>query len=839
MFTPLSQTPSFQTPPRIIAKPEYLFIFENLVLPQLQSFDPSCQDLSELTIYTDLYKITLHAFFTLYNQRKAGSYKAINLDGSSAFKLGPEDALPDVTLVVFRPPASTQVNSIAEPFFRMEPSLALQQPALSPSSSPLYPSFIRVRSGSGFCYDDLALNHVEHVPTNDLSHPLVPSHVQAIWKSLSRPRNVTSEVAAQLTTRQQLDKLKTKLTKHNAGPQDSLDDLFTVLQAHESRDVEFTQEPIVDLELDHYGHIIKYSGLRSRRGPFSVKFSLETSLMYFFFANLMMYIEEHMPEYDVVEAYQTMPIAKLVIEKLDEVMDILRFAPYYPKSDIGIWSRGSIWPGLLAEFHSGNLSTIQVIRSPDHIRMFLQGASLVRMMNIAQRDAPGGMGESLIKTSVLPLIYVTKDWSRATVYLLFEVGLKVYYLQRTYNIVASLSSRLRFARDLYNILDHIKNNTPSDELKEKLRLLEKVLRSVKTAAKRVDTEEDKKRKSANEENKSADKGAKQARNDASGEDVEEECLNEAFRLGYNLRVVSSVLLVGQGPRGNKVVAKRVQPGSEELKIHLKLQYLEDSHKFVLPIIQRFDLPLEGPTTSTYLVFSRWIPVTDIQKLMLKSYEIVAACSALARGVEFLHNNLIAHLDLKPDNLILQRSTSGRIQLRIIDFSVSTMLSNKEEKRSAFQGTMGFMAPEVAECEADPSLLYLPLKADLYSCGRVFLFFAWCITSKHEFHKVLDWGNKLIAQAPNARPELANLPDLLVDSVVMYNLHVSPTANHSLVEPNSLNNQGLDPPPNIPVLPWNFRSLEASAAAMFTTSYSLQISSPTAKCTYHLSPFPAC
>ncbi|KAF5351409.1 hypothetical protein D9757_014520 [Collybiopsis confluens] len=706
-----------QSPPRVILKPEYTIVFEvrgklvdwvvvlkekmdnprylyvlqEVVLPKLQTLD-HCQNMAELKLHTKLYKITFAAFTTLHGQFMTRTFSTLNMNDSSAFQLGLEDILPDYTLVVFCP----------RPFFLTEPTLARQQPTLSPSRSELYPTFIRVQSGGEFSYDDLALNNIEFVPNTNISDVTVPSHVQKIWNALSQKRNIT---------RDQLKTLERKLAKRHLQTSYSLEDLFTVLQEDEgsmsmhSQASESPPEPMLELERDHYGHVIKYSGVCfPHMNTFSSKVGVEKSSEYFFFTNYTIYFLEHLPQFDILDPYQPMPITKLVVEKLDEQLDVHRFAPYYPKSDMGVWYHGSIWPALLAEFHSGKTETAQIEHSLDHMRMFLQGASLLRMINIARRNADDRKGKSPLKTAVLPLNYITKDWSRASMYLLFEVGSHVYYLRRLYDIHSGLIPRLRFTRDLYNLADHIKETAPSDQVKESLPIIDAQLHNIKTVAHRVDKEDVKKRKRGNDGEKGGGaKEAKQKRKENSDNvdaTLEKACLDEAARLGYKLSVKSPCLLVGDGPRGGKVIAKKVQSNSEELKIHLKLQSFAGAKNFVLPILQRFDLPSEGPTTSTYLVFSHWTPLSEVRALALTSSQLVAACSALARGVKFLHDNLVAHLDLKPDNLIIQRGKLGR-------------------------------------------------------------FLAWGITNEVEFHQVLNWANSLIAHDPALRPELANLPGLLV------------------------------------------------------------------------------
>ncbi|KAI5997412.1 kinase-like domain-containing protein, partial [Pisolithus albus] len=82
---------------------------------------------------------------------------------------------------------------------------------------------------------------------------------------------------------------------------------------------------------------------------------------------------------------------------------------------------------------------------------------------------------------------------------------------------------------------------------------------------------------------------------------------------------------------------------------------------------------------------------------------------LIEGVAFMHAQLIAHMDIKPENIIIP-PTGGR--LSIIDFSTSIRLKSEEDEFRGVVGTTGYIAPEVERGHA-----YKPMQADLWSCGR--------------------------------------------------------------------------------------------------------------------------
>lgn len=87
----------------------------------------------------------------------------------------------------------------------------------------------------------------------------------------------------------------------------------------------------------------------------------------------------------------------------------------------------------------------------------------------------------------------------------------------------------------------------------------------------------------------------------------------------------------------------------------------------------------------------------IQKMMVQILE----------GLAFLHDHDLAHLDLKPDNIMFD--SAGNIQL--IDFGMSRMIPSLQ-KAGVLVGTPNFVAPEVIDGFYDK-------KADIWSVGVIF------------------------------------------------------------------------------------------------------------------------
>ncbi|KIK59633.1 hypothetical protein GYMLUDRAFT_120032, partial [Collybiopsis luxurians FD-317 M1] len=86
---------------------------------------------------------------------------------------------------------------------------------------------------------------------------------------------------------------------------------------------------------------------------------------------------------------------------------------------------------------------------------------------------------------------------------------------------------------------------------------------------------------------------------------------------------------------------------------------------------------------------------------------------LVHGLAFLHQLGIAHLDVKPENLV--SNPDGILQ--VIDFSVSVSAPTEDYRIWGFRGTVDWTAPEVGNKDG-PVCCYSPRRADKWSCGAV-------------------------------------------------------------------------------------------------------------------------
>lgn len=99
---------------------------------------------------------------------------------------------------------------------------------------------------------------------------------------------------------------------------------------------------------------------------------------------------------------------------------------------------------------------------------------------------------------------------------------------------------------------------------------------------------------------------------------------------------------------------------------------------------------------------------------LSGHEVEIALDLL-RTVARLHEIRIAHLDIKPDNVLWDTLTHS---IRLINFDSSVIVDSEgSQKIKGLLGTSGYFAPEVGR---GGDLEYDPFLADAFSCGTLIL-----------------------------------------------------------------------------------------------------------------------
>ncbi|KAF9071566.1 kinase-like domain-containing protein [Rhodocollybia butyracea] len=110
---------------------------------------------------------------------------------------------------------------------------------------------------------------------------------------------------------------------------------------------------------------------------------------------------------------------------------------------------------------------------------------------------------------------------------------------------------------------------------------------------------------------------------------------------------------------------------------------------------------------------------------------------LARGLDFLHKSGIAHLDIKPHNMVYDQG----FNLYLIDFDAAERVEGVDSTINQVRGTEPWMAPEVI---MGP---YSPILADRFSCGRVFGLINRYLGNK----QLAEFSEQLKRECPRERP----------------------------------------------------------------------------------------
>lgn len=78
----------------------------------------------------------------------------------------------------------------------------------------------------------------------------------------------------------------------------------------------------------------------------------------------------------------------------------------------------------------------------------------------------------------------------------------------------------------------------------------------------------------------------------------------------------------------------------------------------------------------------------------KPTQVLDWSKQIANGVHYLHMNRIVHRDLKSPNILIAENNV----LKISDFGTSKEISNRRSAPMSFNGTTGWMAPELIRSE---------------------------------------------------------------------------------------------------------------------------------------------
>ncbi|KAI0248060.1 kinase-like domain-containing protein [Lactifluus subvellereus] len=164
--------------------------------------------------------------------------------------------------------------------------------------------------------------------------------------------------------------------------------------------------------------------------------------------------------------------------------------------------------------------------------------------------------------------------------------------------------------------------------------------------------------------------------------------------------------------GTAVVVKLLRLDSSELPILQYLHSIKSPYNHTIPLLRTLNL-----NVGTFIMLPEATPLDLGFTLGMFRNEVVDFSRQLIAGVAFLHRHNIAHLDIKPQNIVALQN-----QLFIIDFDISVRVDGPDALIDRWCGTPKWMAPEIGH-EDGPKCLYSPIRADLWSCGLMLRYLA--------------------------------------------------------------------------------------------------------------------
>ena len=102
---------------------------------------------------------------------------------------------------------------------------------------------------------------------------------------------------------------------------------------------------------------------------------------------------------------------------------------------------------------------------------------------------------------------------------------------------------------------------------------------------------------------------------------------------------------------------------------------------------------------------------------LKENEVSKIMKQIISAINFYQSYGIIHSDIKPENILIESKEDlqkGKINVKLIDFGLSSKISANSKSKSEHLGTISYMAPETFEND-------FSLKSDIWSAGVVMFY----------------------------------------------------------------------------------------------------------------------
>ncbi|XP_011632760.1 titin-like [Pogonomyrmex barbatus] len=143
---------------------------------------------------------------------------------------------------------------------------------------------------------------------------------------------------------------------------------------------------------------------------------------------------------------------------------------------------------------------------------------------------------------------------------------------------------------------------------------------------------------------------------------------------------------------------------EEIKIMNALR-----HPKLLLLVAAYEYPRETVLITEYISGGELFERVVADDFILTERDSILFMRQICQGVEYMHQNKIVHLDLKPENIMCCTRTSH--QIKLIDFGLAQTLKSDTPIRVLF-GTPEFIPPEIINYEP------IGIESDMWSVGVI-------------------------------------------------------------------------------------------------------------------------
>ena len=173
--------------------------------------------------------------------------------------------------------------------------------------------------------------------------------------------------------------------------------------------------------------------------------------------------------------------------------------------------------------------------------------------------------------------------------------------------------------------------------------------------------------------------------------------------------------------------KEIRMEPEQKSEYETLQNLE--HDYIMKPKKMFsEIDAQLKKTTLYLIhelmdmnLGEYFQKYRVQNKKLSEKELIRLIFILIESMFYLKTKLIAHRDVKPQNVLVKLLDNKLPSFFLIDFGVSKF-ADEVTQANSLVGTLSYLSPELlkAQKEGQTTLVYNPYKSDIFSLGLLIL-----------------------------------------------------------------------------------------------------------------------